>query len=198
MPLVRIHDLSPTTRLGLWKMSERPEEFPDWYEQSCQRFSSEARQREFVCVRALLREMMGQPFPEIHHAASGRPLFEKGQISISHTCGYCAVILSDDCSVGVDIEHISDRVVRIAHRFLREDEIAEDVITQLLHWSAKETVYKLFSDDCLGFTDMRVTPFKVSSLDTFSVCNLKRACTVDVHYEVTSEYVLTYSFSPIC
>ena len=198
MPLVSIHNLSPTTRLGLWKMSERPEELSDWYEQSCQRYSSEVRQREFVCVRALLREMIGHPFPKIHYATSGRPLLEKGQISISHTRGYCAVILSDDCSVGVDIEYISDRVGRIAHRFLREDEIAEGIISQLLHWSAKETVYKLFSDDCLGLNDMRVTPFNALSSDTISVSNLKRACTVDVHYKVTSEYVLTYSFSPIC
>lgn len=197
MPLISIKQLSPNTRLGLWRMTEKPEEFPEWFQEATKRFSSDARRREYVCVRALLREITGIRLPLINHTDNGRPLIEKGYISISHTRGYCTVIHSEDSPVGVDIEYMSDRVGRIAHRFLREDENAADTVCQLLHWSAKETIYKLFSDDRLSFEEMRVFPFMLGSSGTMSVCNCKRDICVDVGYEVTPDYVLTYSFSPV-
>ena len=60
-------------------------------------------------------------------------------------------------------------------------------------WSAKETVYKLFSADNLMFMDMRVL-----SIHEHHLCveNLKRNIVVDVFYEFTDDYVLTYAVLP--
>ena len=114
---------------------------------------------------------------------------KKSQISISHTRGYAALILSDDSEVGIDIEYRSDRVERIASRFIRPDEKAETTDEKLLLWSAKEAVYKLFSEDNLMFFDMRTL-----SIDEGVVRmeNIKRNIVVDVHYAFTADYVLTY------
>lgn len=47
----------------------------------------------------------------------------------------------------MDIEYFNDRVERIASKFLRKDEKAEDLDAKLVHWCAKETVFKLFSEE---------------------------------------------------
>ena len=96
---------------------------------------------------------------DITHNEAGKPLFRGYHISVSHTKGYAALILSKNQEVAVDIEYFSDRVERIASKFLRKDEKAEDLDAKLVHWCAKETVFKLFSEEKLMFEDMRVKPF---------------------------------------
>jgi phosphopantetheinyl transferase (holo-ACP synthase) len=110
-------------------------------------------------------------------------------ISVSHTRGYAALLLSDDCRVGVDIEYRSDRVERIASRFIRPDERAETTDEKLLLWSAKEAVYKLFSEDRLGFFDMRALSIGDGYLTMWVA---KKRIAVSVCYEFTDDYVLTY------
>jgi 4'-phosphopantetheinyl transferase EntD len=114
-------------------------------------------------------------------------------ISISHTKGIVAVVISEHHPVGVDVEYNSDRVSRVAKRFVREDEWTEDVKSLLIMWSAKETVYKLFSEDSLWYDEMRVVPFQVLAEGNLEVENLKRGNSVQVYYQINKEYVLTYS-----
>lgn len=183
------------------------------------------RQRERQAVEQLLRAVTGDPSASVGHEASGKPFVQlAGQlqevpsvhpqevsvhpheepahphevsalphISISHTKGYAALILSDAEEVGIDIEYLSDRVERIAPRFIRYDEHAETTLQKLLLWSAKETVYKLFSEDALGFFDMRLLTFADGLM---RVENIKRKIIVDVCYETTDDYVLTYAVLP--
>lgn len=92
-------------------------------------------------------------------------------------------------NVAVDIEYQSERVKKIASRFLRQDEKADDVNTMLLHWCAKETVYKYFSEDDLRFSEMRVS----NIMQTFcKVENLKNGSSVNVNYKSTGDYMLAY------
>ena len=79
------------------------------------------RQAENDGVHCVLTEMLGYE-PLVEHNEDGKPMIEGYHISISHTLGYVAVILSRDYEVGVDIEYVSDRVNRISSRFLRDDE----------------------------------------------------------------------------
>lgn len=95
--------------------------------------------------------------------------------------------------VAVDIEYFSDRVERIASKFLRKDEKAEDLDAKLVHWCAKETVFKLFSEEKLMFEDMRVKPFDTMADWSCDVENLKSRKTAHVDFELTMEFVLTYA-----
>ncbi len=70
-------------------------------------------------------------------------------ISISHTLGYVAVILSRDYEVGVDIEYVSDRVNRISSRFLRDDEVFAD-LTEISLEEATSGKYRMFQGMFLG------------------------------------------------
>lgn len=156
------------------------------------KYKSEQRRKEFLAVRALLHQMLGENVGELTHNDKGKPVLKGWHISISHTRGYAALILSRNQEVGVDIEYFSDRVDRIASKFLRKDEHASDTLSRLVHWCGKETIYKLFSDDNLQYKEMRVSPFDVNS-DWFCVIeNLRHARKVNVDFELTMEFVLTY------
>ena len=194
MPLVSIspvfhHD----AYVGIWEMTESPTVFSAWYDEASRLYKSTIRQKEYVCVRALLHAMVGRNMSILHNG-DGKPYLENGhQISVSHTKGFCAVILSKHHPVGIDIEYMSDRVGKIAGKFIREDEKALSTVHQLLHWCGKETVYKLFSSDQLEFFEMKVEPFELSEQGVVSISNLKRNVTAEVEYVVQPQYVLTYS-----
>ncbi|MFW9607876.1 MAG: 4'-phosphopantetheinyl transferase superfamily protein, partial [Prevotella sp.] len=108
--------------------------------------------------------------------------------------GFASVILSKSKNVAVDIEYYSDRVARIADKFIRKDEIAKDVGSQLINWSAKETVYKYFSEQDLQYFDMKLMP-NAEIENTKQVQNLKTNDYQDVYYELNNEYVLTYTYN---
>ena len=132
--------------------------------------------------------------PMIGHAASGQPLLRGYNVGVTHTKGYAALMLSKSCDVACDIEHFSDRVERIKSKFLRKDEKADDLDSLLVHWCGKETVYKLFPEDNLQFSQMRVGPFSTMSDWACEVENMKRGEKVRVDFELTMQFVLTYAF----
>ena len=132
--------------------------------------------------------------PMIGHAASGQPLLRGYHVGVTHTKGYAALMLSKSCDVACDIEHFSDRVERIKSKFLRKDEMADDLDSLLVHWCGKETVYKLFPEDNLQFSQMCVGPFSTMSDWACEVENMKRGEKVRVDFELTMQFVLTYAF----
>lgn len=158
------------------------------------------RERERKAVLQLLRQMLHDDEVTISHNADGKPTIPGYHISLSHTRGYAAVILSKTRPVGVDIEYRSNRVERIAQRFLRPDELdmfhahsstsaADWCSLLLMAWCAKEAVYKYFSEDHLAYADMRCT---IADTTRFDVENLKRSKSVSVAFQLTDTYVLSW------
>jgi hypothetical protein len=80
-------------------------------------------------------------------------------------------------------------VYKIANRFVRTDEDASTLESLLLYWSAKETIYKYFSESDLHFFDMRIHDIKENEL---WVENLKDNTEVMVTYRFSPDYVLTF------
>ena len=192
MPLLSIESYQDA-RFGIWEMSDSPSDYHEWYAEASLLYKSEARRKEYVFVRALLERMTGAK-QVILHDKSGKPYLDGNmQISLSHTKGYCAVIVSDSRAVGIDIEYMSDRVDKIARKFIRNDEPMATTIQKLLLWSAKEAVYKLFSSYRLDYFEMRVFPFEVSWQGIMRIENLRNHSIVDVAYRVCQDYVLTYT-----
>ena len=194
MPLLRIIKRDEAT-IGLWEMVDGEfDSYTDDYLRGAigeaeKRYKSNARRMEYICERALLKDMMNGRIVKIFHNEDGKPMLNNGlNISISHTRGYIAIILSETKNVGIDIEYVSDRVEKIASRFMREDESADDIMSLLIHWCAKETLYKLFSSEHLDFMNI-----KVNIDETVSATNLLNNITVPLYVESTSNYVMTYS-----
>ena len=208
MALLNIREVYPGVSLGLWQIDESVERFYNDYPflQSYRllvdKYKSDGRKLEFLANRALLHEMFKSrgmsdaqisKVGDITHNAAGKPLLDGYHISITHTKGYAALILSPKQNVAVDIEYFDDRVERIAHKFLRKDEKASAIDDLLVHWCAKETVYKLFSEDNLQFSQMRVKPFDTMCDWACEVENMKSRKVVRVDFELTMDFVLTYT-----
>lgn len=197
MPVLRISQLTKDVKLGLWKIDESIDEFRSTYpqlEQVVSGYRHFERKRQKMAVYALLYAMNGNQHVVINHDSHGKPLLKDFFISISDTAGYVAIILSSTKEVAVDIEYYSNRVDRIAKRFLREDEVAGTTESRLIHWSAKETVFKYFSAHRLQYADMRLHSFQVASEGCVNVDNLKTNQTVPVFYHLNDRYVLTYTY----
>ena len=209
MAVVNIREVYPGVSLGLWQMDESVEQLCNQYphlqpyrSMLDEKYKNDGRKLEFLAIRALMYEMLKANGAskgllthagDITHNEVGKPLFRGYHISITHTKGYAALILSKTKEVAVDIEYFNDRVERIASKFLRKDEKAEGLDSLLVHWCAKETVFKLFSEDHLQFGDMRVKPFDTMSDWSCDVENLKRKQMAHVDFELTMEFVLTYA-----
>ena len=208
MAVVNIREVYPGVSLGLWQMDESPEQLFDLYPHLLpyrssldDKYKNDGRKLEFLAIRALMYEMLrvnGASKGLLSHAGDfthngqGKPLFRGYHVSISHTKGYAALILSKKSEVAVDIEYMSDRVERIASKFLRKDERADSLDAKLVHWCAKETVFKLFSEENLLFEDMRVKPFDTMADWACDVENLKSGKTARVDFELAMDFVLTY------
>lgn len=111
-----LHDFGGSCAVGLWNISETEEEFYEVCPEllsvkgRVEALKSKARRLEFLAVRALLKDMLGY-VPEIRHDENGKPYMDGGvKLSVSHTRGYAAVMVSGICDVAVDVEYVSDRV----------------------------------------------------------------------------------------
>lgn len=159
-------------RLGIWRL-------PD----SISHGSKRAVER--AAAHDLLSAMLGRPV-DIQHDKDGAPRVDGFHVSISHTRGFLVILLSERYRVGVDIEYRSDRIQRIASRFLRSDERADTIDEMLNCWCAKESLFKLRSSSHLTYKQMRVRP------SSFLVDDLLQGDSVSFSQENTAEYALVW------
>ena len=110
-------------------------------------FKSEKRQKEWLGTRLLLKLIEGQN-AQISYKATGAPILVNNQkhISISHSGTYVAIALSN-CHIGLDVQLITDKAMRLKSRFLSEKEALlltsqTDIEGAIRLWCAKEAVYK--------------------------------------------------------
>ena len=206
-------------RVAVWHVTEDYEELlsllPDADAVSSeaeQQFSSEFRRVEWTAVRVLLYTVLDRQV-HISYNDQGAPLlpgYEGLHISISHTKGYVAIALSESVPVGIDVEQIErieektnvfddkeklPRVEKVRTRFMRDDEFAETTIGLLLHWSAKETLFKVLGREGVNFVDeMQVSPFDETQYEgEFTIEDLKEDDTYIIYYKVFDDFVLTYT-----
>lgn len=192
---------------GIWKMDESLDELlallPDRnaYEQAMQRFTAVHRKREWLSVRVLLYLLLGEA-KEIDYEPSGKPYLKDRSsfISISHTKGYVAVILSPVAEVGIDVEQYGQRIHKVAHKFMRPDEEAgvyenESTWALLLHWSAKEVLFKCVNVAEVDFREhLRIIPFSIEKRGVFNAQEYRTELRRNflIHYQLFPDFVLTW------
>ena len=192
-------------RIAIWHVTETIEELlallPDEEavrKEAESRFRSPSRILEWTAVRVLLYDMLDRQVPILYHenGAPYLPEYEHLDISISHTRGFVAVALAEKGEIGIDVEQKSAKVERVRHRFVREDEVAETQDQLLLHWSAKETAFKILNRNKVDFLKhLRVLPFDMADEGSFVLQEYKTNDEeqLTVHYKVFPDFVLTYS-----
>lgn len=168
MSLHSIQRLSPTAVLGLWHLSETPEDLwaslpnAEAYQPLMPAKADATRQAQWLAGRRLAHSLFAElptPLPPetlVQNDATGRPWLLGAPadtvVSLSHSGEWAAAVLTQGGRAGVDVELIRDKAQRLAGKFLAEDEwaharavtadIAADTHYSLL-WSAKESLYKL-------------------------------------------------------
>ena len=194
-------------RWGIWKTSESLEEMlallphKGKYEEGIGKFAAGSRRLEWLAVRVLLYTMLGEE-KEIRYYSNGKPYLADGSfsISISHTKGYVAVILSSVAPVGIDIEQYGQRVKRVYDRFIRSDERVEpyqgdETWSMLLHWSAKETIFKSMENADADLRKLCLSHFIPQSEGVFQVREYatERQQLFTVGYHICPDFVLTWT-----
>ena len=162
------------TEFAIWKIEEEAEELYsklqlDENEKAhYKKLSVGKRSLHWLGTRVLLRKMLHtDEYIDCKVDAHGKPYLVNlpYHISLSHSFDYAAVMISKR-PVGIDIEQVKDKVERIAHKFMREGELAfindRDKINQLyVCWCAKEAVYKCYGQKEVSFADnILLEPFQ--------------------------------------
>ena len=194
--------------IGIWKMEETVEELLSFfsgkqaeYSMEISRFQYPKRKQEFLSVRLLLKELTGVE-NDIYYNLNGSPSLvgNKLKISISHTNGYAAVILHPSANVGLDIEQKRDKIIRLKHKFLSQNELENidkenELEHLLLHWSAKETMFKMMGEEDVDFiSHLHISPFVPSKSGTIHSVETRsqKQQQFSLDYKVHDDYVLVW------
>lgn len=151
---------------AIWKISETSSELRSAISLSPAEeslygsFVAESRKKQWLAYRLLLRNLLAPYNYVIEYDDAGKPFLAGSNlhISVTHTEDLAAVIISRNARVGIDIEKIKPRVLKVRDKFLREEEYSiirkETEAEQLtLAWCAKEALYKLYGLRTLDFRE---------------------------------------------
>lgn len=162
MPIVLTKTVAPNTNLYLWAIEESLSDLLNAAKLNTQEhlvfsaFKNETRKLEWTAIRALLNCIF-QKKVEVHYEPNGRPyMSDNVDVSFSHTQGFVAVIVSENNVVGVDVEPIRDKVLRVKERFLNQNELLSlkkdtELIQVLVYWCLKEVLFKIAPDGNIDF-----------------------------------------------
>ncbi len=211
MPILQ-HAKTEHYEWGIWQITESEEQllahidhlYPA-YNIQLAHFTAIHRRLEWLATRALLSALIPQA-PEIIYNDNGRPHLSDNSyhISISHTKGYAAVILSKTSIVGIDIEQYGRRVEKVTSHFMNANEKpslykGDHIWSLLLHWSAKETVFKCLKKqkDFDLVESITIYPFEVKEEGSFTAeenfTPFKNK--YEIKYQLANEYVMTYTLT---
>jgi phosphopantetheinyl transferase len=122
-------------------------------------FINEKRKKEHLTSRLLLNKI--SPNTTISYNEFGAPILDNNlHISISHSKNFVAIIISEQ-QVGMDIEAISEKALRLAPKFVSEkNRTTLNKEKANLIWCLKEAVFKWHQKGKVDFIkDIIIPPF---------------------------------------
>jgi len=208
MPLIKTVYPTKNSVLGIWQQNEPIEQLLGMIQLSekdaalYQTFTVEKRQREWLCSRVLLQELMGENH-QIIYDENRNPFIENSEtnISITHCKNYVAVYLSPTKLIGCDIEEYRDRIKGISKKFLsdreREEIPTENSVPKLTaYWCAKEVLYKYYSRKQVDFKKcLFVKPFELKEQGEIeSKIKIKHfESDIEISYLAEKEYFIAFA-----
>lgn len=212
MGLVYHWELNNQVRFAIWRVEEDAEnmismlQLDDRERAVLATLNKGKRTLHWLATRVLLRYMLDTPgFIDCPSDENGKPYLANfpQKISLTHSFDYVGVILSDHREVGIDLELVSPKILRIAHKFMKDEELEfiedldeESKINHLYAcWCAKEAVYKLQGNRGVSFKDnMTIHPFRFQDRGVLQLTlySERHNETLAVHYERFLEYMLGY------
>ena len=213
MPLVQHRHLLPEGELGLWQIAEDERFFleqmtlPEKEAEELTKIKGH-RRLEWLASRWLLHILSGrEERGNCLKDEFGKPYLEHSlfDISISHSRKYTAVIAAPRL-VGVDIQKLVPKIERIAHKYMRPEELDSlETASRLEHlhvyWGAKEALYKAYGRRRLDFREhIILEPFayeleKGRCRGTVKKEDFQR--NFRIFYEKIDNYVLVYALEEV-
>ena len=210
MPLYKTIHHNSNTQILIWNITESFEQLNQEVqlnEKSQLRLNgmkSEMHQRAFLSVRKLLA-LAGYSDFDLYYDEFGKPhLIDKKHISITHSHHFSAIIVSNE-AVGIDIEMQRDIILKIAHKFVNDEELnrlqktdLNDYIKKLtVKWGAKEAIFKIKNEKGISFKDhIQVAPFELNEQQTIADLNFNGTNQkFTIHFsELDTNFTLVYAF----
>lgn len=198
---------SGNRHLAVWEILESEEELlpqlqlTDETAAQLARIKHPKKRLEWLATRTLLQKLSGCN-EKVKYTNNGKPYFKNNNygFSISHTNGYAAVVVAKNQLVGIDIEHPSPRISKLAWWFLHAEEAAfiDKSNPELYHallWCAKETAYKVVDFPGLEFKNHIITkPFDAQKEGAFKTRVLldQKWTEYKLNYFTTNDYYLVW------
>ncbi len=209
MPLFKSIYIDPSSQIMVWDITESFEELFGQIQlnkKSLERLNgmkSQLHQRAFLSVRKLLQEMGYNDF-DLFYDETGKPHLKDGKhISISHSHEFSTIIISTQ-KAGIDIEMQRNKILRIADKFVNNQELQrlksfdnQDFIKKLtVKWGAKEAIFKIRNEKGISFKDhIWVNSFEIRDQKTTAILEMENVKQkFSIHFEEFENFTLVYAF----
>ena len=164
MPLHKIVRLSNSKIWGIWNLTESVDDILKLVHPIDGKVYDDITHpnkiKEWAGSRVLaqrLCEEEGWDYPGIAKDEYGKPYFNDWSlgISVSHKYPYVAVMLDQYNDVGIDVELVQERILRLGPNFMNDMELAwaKSAFQVTIVWAGKEALYKLHGRKQLIFKD---------------------------------------------
>ena len=208
MPFFYQQNINATRHLAIWAITE-PVSFFETDVKLAVEISNEERKIQHLAVRLLFKLMMPEAdLNQMVMADNGKPYLQgvPFHFSFSHCKGYAAVAVSNTDPIGIDIEIIHSRILKVAHKFLNESE--KQMITNLsepeqlkqlaFFWASKEAMYKQHEQLGIDFAkDFNVLHLATSHRGIVNAEILQKGLNkkVNLDYHFGEDYVCVTCFT---
>ena len=206
MPLLKIIDHNPSTKIYLWTISET---FDELYSDNIltekskiriNNMKSQLHQRAFLSVRKLL-QIASLIDHDLDYDLAGKPFLNNNKfISISHSHEMSAIIISDR-PVGIDIEIKKEKVLKIVDKFMDTNHLlnlshTDKIKKATIIWGIKETVFKIKNIKGISFKNhISENNFNLTDKNTQAKLTVNNKVeNFNVFFEEVNNYVLVWSF----
>ena len=202
MPIIDDLTLSPKTRVIIWEIDESIQDLESELilsEDSLKLLNQkklDVHKKQFLAIRNIFK-LLSIEDKEVKYDKAGRPIFSQNKtLSISHSGNYAAVIISSH-SVGIDIEKISDKAIKIKDKFLQiELNYPQELNNQisLVYWNIKESIYKAVGITGIDFKkNILALPLDINATKCKSwYVNNDDIYSFETHFRISKNYTLAF------
>ncbi|WP_194774242.1 4'-phosphopantetheinyl transferase family protein [Pararhodonellum marinum] len=204
----KIEKISPYSALAIKNIQECGQENLDFLsfreKLSFANISHPEKKKEWKGARLAIKSALDGiqlPYPGFFKDEHGKshPMDHYGYVSLTHTRGIAAAIFHKEMPVGIDLELIRGKVVRLGPKFLNQGEIdflGNDPLLTTIAWSAKESIYKCQGKKGISLRQhIFLSPFTKS--DPVIKGRIQGSEDTDHHYtvqvQIENDIILTYT-----
>lgn len=162
------------------------------------------KKKEWATARIAIHDALQAlqiPYPGFFKDEHGKSQSMNGQgfVSLTHTPGYAGAIFHRENPVGIDMDLVREKILRVGFRFLDPSELdflEKDPVHFTMAWSAKESIFKCQGKRGVSFREnILLEPFSIGTTQIKG--KIRGTDFADHHYTVEvrqiDQVILTYT-----